>query len=504
MIDLALRQFYDDGPGEPDCPERECAFRQGFVEEARRIVRDWVDPNADTDPFGEEEFAQKLRWRVRERYTVYGPGEAGRKTRHLGYRPGHEIPAARLRGRHHALAYVTQSWAEVEDFEAFDHLVLPAWLLAVGRWTSGPIHRIACPPRPLDLEGTDIVRLPTPNATDKPRKLQLVRADLIQMRPPDWLLRGTLERDTLALIFGDPGSGKSFVAIDWACRIATQTPWRGHSVQSGSVVYVAGEGQQGFGRRIRAWSEYNGVDLSGIRLFVAPAIAIPNPTELLTLAKAIDETAGRPALIVLDTLARCFGGGDENSTQDMSQFISACDAIRRKYGSTILVVHHTGHSDKSRARGAIALKAALDAEYRLEKADSLILTATKMKDAETPAPLAMELVTVELPSLLDEFGNPITSAAINVLDADTSAIISQAKAAGRGKWQKLGLEILQRLASEGRVSAQAWNAACQTAGMPKSTRYNVLAKFEDQGMVTVEGDWLIPTSELFQSSFSPK
>ncbi len=262
---------------------------------------------------------------------------------------------------------MTQSWAEVQDFEAFDHLVLPAWLTAVERWASGPIHRIACPPRPLDLEGTDIVKLPTPQTTasDKPRKLQLVRADLIQMRPPDWLLRGTLERDTLALIFGDPGSGKSFVAIDWACRIATQTPWRGNSVQSGSVVYIAGEGQQGFGRRIRAWSEYNGVDLAGIPLFVAPAIAIPNPTELLTLAKAIDETAGRPALIVLDTLARCFGGGDENSTQDMSQFISACDAIRRKYGSTILVVHHTGHSDKSRARGAIALKAALDAEYRL-------------------------------------------------------------------------------------------------------------------------------------------
>ena len=86
-----------------------------------------------------------------------------------------------------------------------------------------------------------------------------------------------------------------------------------------------------------------------------------------------------------------------------------------------------------------------------------------------------------------------------MLDADTSAIMSQAKAAGRGKWQKLGMEILQRLAAEGRVSAQAWNAACQTAGMPKSTRYNVLAKFQDQGMVAVEGDWLIPTSELFQS-----
>ena len=179
----------------------------------------------------------------------------------------------------------------------------------------------------------------------------------------------------------------------------------------------------------------------------------------------------------------------------MSQFISACDAIRRKYGSTILVVHHTGHSDKSRARGAIALKAALDAEYRLEKADSLILTATKMKDAETPPPMAMELVTVDLPGLLDEFGNPITSAAINVLDADTSAIMSQARAAGQRKTrQQDGLDILRQLVAEGdgRVSVKAWHEACEEAGLRKSTRYDVLTKFQEQSLAVVEGEWLIP------------
>lgn len=38
----AIVPFYDDGPGEANCPERELAFRQGFVEEARRIVPDWA------------------------------------------------------------------------------------------------------------------------------------------------------------------------------------------------------------------------------------------------------------------------------------------------------------------------------------------------------------------------------------------------------------------------------------------------------------------------------
>jgi hypothetical protein len=148
-----LVSHYDDGAGWPnETREKERAFRQGFLEEARRVVREWIAPLGDAfEPFRQEKAAHNLRLRVRERYTVYragyGPNCAGRKTYHLGYRPGHEAPAARLRGRHHALAYVTQSWDEVFDSDTFDHLVLPAWLAAVEQWASKPIRpRIISPP----------------------------------------------------------------------------------------------------------------------------------------------------------------------------------------------------------------------------------------------------------------------------------------------------------------------------------------------------------------------
>ncbi|MEX0654659.1 MAG: helicase RepA family protein [Phycisphaeraceae bacterium] len=491
---------YDDGAGWPNYSrEKEQAFRQGFVEEARRVVREWVDPEDDTfDPWAEVATAERTRRRVRDR---------------LGCQPGHEVPAARARGRHHALAFVTQAWDEVGDLDAFDRLVMPAWLMAVERWARKPIRMnvISPPPRPMEIEGTEAVghtgvqhqcgdesadaeAAPPPPA----HRLKLTRADQIEMRPPVWLLRGMLERDTFALVFGDPGTGKSFLAIDWACRVATGTPWRGHGVTAGPVVYVAGEGQQGFGRRIRAWSEHQGVSLAGAPLFVAPAVAIPEMPQLGELAVAIDETLAPPALIVLDTLARCFGGGDENSTQDMSRFVSACDALRRRYGCTILVVHHTGHADKSRARGAIALKAALDAEYRLADNEAgLTLTATKMKDAETPPPLGLELVSVDLPGLVDDYGNPVTSAAIEVIDADTGAIESQVKAARpRGKWQEVGLAVARRLiatSDDGQASVKVWHAECDAMGMRQSTRYDVLSKLHDQGAVIVDGDALIPT-----------
>ncbi len=493
MNGQAILRDYDDGPDWPvNNRAKERAYRRGFVEEARRVVRTWVDPDDDTfDPWGEIATARRTRRRVHDR---------------LGCRPGHEVAAARARGRHHALEFAAQAWDEVEDFDTFDRFIVPAWLMTVERWAQGPIRMkiISPPPRPMEIRGVEAVRQPAavdaaPPTPPASRRLKLIRADQIEIRPPAWLLRGMLERDTFALIFGDPGCGKSFLAIDWAARVATGTPWRGQAVKGGPVVYIAGEGQQGFGRRIRAWQLHHGVSLAEKPLYLSQAVAMPDPGDLVALVNAIDTgvaAVGQPALIVLDTLARNFGGGDENSTQDMTRFVAACDAIRRRYGSTVLVVHHTGHAEKTRARGAMALKAALDAEYRLEQTgkNEALLTATKMKDAEEPAPLALSLVTVDLPGVVDDYGNQANSAAVEVIDANTAEIEARAKAVTstkRGRWQQVGLEIAQRLIAKGdhgRASIRDWHEQCDAAGMPRSTRYDVLAKLNAQGMVVVDGE----------------
>lgn len=117
------------------------------------------------------------------------------------------------------------------------------------------------------------------------------------------------------------------------------------------------------------------------------AVGVIDPAQLAMLVRAVAAEDITPQLVILDTLARCFGPGDENSTQDMTRFVAACDEIRSRWRCAVLLIHHSGLSDKTRSRGSSALRAALDAEYRLERTDaSLLLTATKMKDAEPPAP----------------------------------------------------------------------------------------------------------------------
>lgn len=50
-------------------------------------------------------------------------------------------------------------------------------------------------------------------------------------------------------------------------------------------------------------------------------------------------------MIILDTLARCFGGNDENDARDMGAFIRGCDELKRRTGATVLVVHHSGKDE---------------------------------------------------------------------------------------------------------------------------------------------------------------
>ena len=243
--------------------------------------------------------------------------------------------------------------------------------------------------------------LPPPKPTLKPDPPKAAFtftavADL-EFRDPVFLVEDLIETETLGLLFGDPGCGKSFLAVDLALSVATGRAFHGRTVKQGAVFYIAGEGHNGLARRFHAWAEYYGVALDGVPLYKSERAAqFLDAAHAKTVADAVDDRAaevGQPRLIVVDTLARNFGAGDENSTQDMSKFIVAMDDLRTRYPeSVLLIVHHSGHAEKGRARGAIALKGALDFEYWLVKAgDNLTLSCTKMKDAAEPSRIAFKL-----------------------------------------------------------------------------------------------------------------
>lgn len=295
---------------------------------------------------------------------------------------------------------------------------------------------------------TDEARVSKEKVTPEEQKprFKFTAISEIELTPPLYQIHGFLEQNTQTVIFGDPESGKSFMGVDWACRIATGTDFHGHTVRPGPVIAIVGEGQRGYRRRVEAWSIKNSIPLSDIPLFVSykPA-ALTDMLFTTYVCEAIDRVAeehGAPAFVLIDSLFRNFGVGNPNSTEDMVRFVDGIERIRLKYECCCATIHHSGHADKSRAMNSIVLKAALDHEYKMSKdVDGIIrLEAKKMKDAEPPEPMAFKLCSVELNEMKDEDGEPVTSAIL--LPTDYTPNGSTASK-GHGKNQQIGLRILK-------------------------------------------------------------
>ncbi|WP_420587565.1 helicase RepA family protein [Marivita sp.] len=242
---------------------------------------------------------------------------------------------------------------------------------------------------------------PEPKPTN-PSGFQFVAVGDLQYRAPEYIVEELFETETLGLIFGDPGCGKSFLAVDLALSVASGTPFHGRAVRRGAVFFIAGEGHNGLARRFAAWSKARDVALADIPLFKSERAAqFLDGASAKAVADAVEALAGhhgQPALIIIDTLARNFGAGDENNTKDMSEFVVAIDDLKARFpGSSVLIVHHSGHAEKQRARGAMALKGALDTEYRIELDGKVMrLVNTKMKDAEPPQDVYFQFEQVDL------------------------------------------------------------------------------------------------------------
>ena len=276
-------------------------------------------------------------------------------------------------------------------------------------------------------------------------------SDLItDIKPIQWLVRDYFERDAISLIYGPPACGKSFFAIDIVCSIAMGVEWMGHKTHAGPVFYIAGEGHNGLARRFKAWEVARGHKIEQGRIFKsAGALSILDEEEVQLMVEAIEayieQTGSVPAIVVVDTLARNFGAGDENSTEDMSRFIDHIDRyIRKRWQCNVLIVHHSGHNAE-RARGSSALKAAVDSEIEVTKDESgnVKIKATKMKDAELPNELLLKLKSVELPNVFDEDGKQVTSAILEVAGNLILSVVAE-RTDGTQILAKDAMEILSR------------------------------------------------------------
>lgn len=225
--------------------------------------------------------------------------------------------------------------------------------------------------------------------------------------------------NTLSVVYGPSNCGKTFFALDVALHVATGQSWFGHEIDSGGVVYAALEGGHGIMNRIVAWRRAHKMDGVEVPFAVVPAkINLLDPRAdvepFAKLVKAAADHLACPArLIVIDTLARAFQGGNENASEDMGALVSNADRLRVETGAHVLFIHHSGKDEARGARGHSSLRAALDTEIEIlkdEETDIATVTVTKQRDLATIQPFTFALKSHDLGT--NRRGKPVTSCVI--------------------------------------------------------------------------------------------
>jgi len=301
-----------------------------------------------------------------------------------------------------------------------------------------------------------------PPAPPKPPKhIQIEHWDSIQDEPVKWLIDKVIPQGAFTALYGPPGSFKSFIALDIAHAIATGTPWMGREVsEAGAVLYIAGEGFGGIGARIKALKIHHNTE-SGAPIYVVRhqlnlRSSIEDFNALVLAVEVLVQQSGIEfKQIVIDTLARAFGGGNENSSEDMGAFIVACGRIQEiVQGAGLMILHHSGKDATKGLRGHSSLLGAVDTELELLRfEDSMkgIVTISKQKDGADNDRIGFEMVTVELPAPQGtlQIGEPQTSLAVQASDSakdDHAKMTEKRPPANKngGKWQPYELPSLYR------------------------------------------------------------
>lgn len=261
-------------------------------------------------------------------------------------------------------------------------------------------------------------------------------ADIMPSLEANDFVQGLLFAGTFGVFYGEPGSGKTFLATDLALSVAAGLEWNGKRVDIGGVIYCALEGITGFRNRVAAWKlEHDTLDGPVHFASIQSSINMLAPgADVETLIGRVKEAAANLCipvkLVVIDTLSRSLQGGDENSSVDMGALIANVHHVIAETGAMVLMVHHSGKDAARGARGWSGLKGAIDTEVEITRSDEGQRGAkvVKQKEGEDGAdfPFSLDIVTLGQ----NRHGEDVTTCVVKFDQEATPAVVANAKIKG--------------------------------------------------------------------------
>ena len=236
---------------------------------------------------------------------------------------------------------------------------------------------------------------------------------------PAYLVRGLIPREGLVVIWGPPKCGKTFWAYDLLMHVALDWTYRDRRVESGTVVYVACEGERGLAARSEAFRQTKLSDEDPPFYLLTTRLDLAAQVDQLMFDIAAQIPAKSCAAIVIDTLNRSIRGS-ESKDEDMSGYIAAADALRERFKCAVVIIHHCGVND-TRPRGHTSLTGAVDTQIAVKRDNTgqIIATLEWMKDGPEGDAIVSRLKVVEIGA--NDAGEIITSCIIEPSDTKPAA-----------------------------------------------------------------------------------
>lgn len=266
--------------------------------------------------------------------------------------------------------------------------------------------------------------------------------DMQKMPDPEPLISGVIYRRTAALLYGKSNSFKTFLSNDMGLSVATGTPWHGHDVVKGRVLFVATEGAIGVGKmRLPAWYDHHRIpERDRNNAFLYPKeINLDKPnnvTDVIAAMKAI----GDFELVDLDIFGGTMAGSEIEDTTARA-WVNGVQRIIRETSSAVLAIAHTGWKDETRARMHTHFWGSFDSRMRVEgDKDALTTTLTieRHKDADSSGSWGFNLV-------------PSGRSLVPVLDDDIRPAKTAKKPKGSGTEQIAIDALMDALEAHGEI-----------------------------------------------------
>ena len=213
------------------------------------------------------------------------------------------------------------------------------------------------------------------------RKIHWAEEAFQDQLPIDWIVEKLFSAGSVSVLYGDPGSKKTYAMIDCAVCVVLGKLWLGFTTEKSTVLIIDEEcGLRRLNRRIRQTVRGHTELEKMLLAYISIAqFDLQKEKDLLILEGKIKEIGAK--FVIIDAFVDIMPGGDENSSQAVHPVFRGLRYIADKYQLAIVVIHHANRNGG--IRGSSAISGAVDMEMKItspKNSDTIKFETIKTRD----------------------------------------------------------------------------------------------------------------------------